>query len=113
MALAGSGSCLKALPLSSPVFVSPIAWDQFCEYTTTGRSGGQGSAGRQPERRLRGQDQIGAGIAGSPAKSHTTGIGIKAAKSQGSGDRVPRGFAPFIKALAVSSIPAHSLVSVV
>ena len=31
-------------------------------YTTSGRSGGQGSAGKQPERRLRGQDQAGAGF---------------------------------------------------
>jgi hypothetical protein len=36
-------------------------------YTTSGRSGGQGSAGKQPERRLRGQDQARAGFELSPS----------------------------------------------
>jgi hypothetical protein len=40
-------------------FHSILAKNRLNRYTATGRSGGQGSAGKQPERRLRGQDQTG------------------------------------------------------
>lgn len=40
-------------------FLSILHTKDDSEYTTSDRSEGQGSAGTQPERRLRGQDQTG------------------------------------------------------
>jgi hypothetical protein len=51
-------TCLKALRSSSS-FLSVIESFSLFEYTTSGRSGGQASAGKQAERRLRCQDQTG------------------------------------------------------
>jgi len=40
-------------------FLPTIAHDSHWGYTTNDRSGEQGSAGKQPERRLRGQTRLG------------------------------------------------------
>ncbi|HEX3681272.1 MAG TPA: hypothetical protein VHU83_01935, partial [Bryobacteraceae bacterium] len=48
-------------------FSSAVVQNRCSGYTTSGRSGGQGYAGMQPERRFRGQDQAGASVELSPS----------------------------------------------
>lgn len=70
-------------------------------YTASGRSGRQGSAGKQPERQLRGQNQR--GRSHSPLQISATGIGNKALNPRGLGTESP-GSVPFCLSL-VSSVP--------
>jgi hypothetical protein len=47
-----------------------------CAYTGNDRSGIQGSAGRQPERRLRGQDQSWGSVAELSPKTNNDELGL-------------------------------------
>src|SRR5262245_18766862 len=59
-------------------FVLLLRKDCSRGYTTNGRSGGQGYAGRQPERRLRGQTRLGLTLQiWAPAKKDQSGMASK------------------------------------
>jgi hypothetical protein len=92
-------------------FVPCLAQDPSHGYTTSGRSGGQGSAGKQPERRLRGQTRLGLTFRPGPSnKKRLSGMASKR-KIPGAGGRSPQNNLPPLQSIhfVSSALPSFPL----